>query len=194
MKNQRDEVKIKKLAMQILLQAGWFGLLLLFNNTVILQRFSLSFVHYLDVLGAAFAFTGIGICVSKISCLSQTKNGSLRIITQNCDEERIMKGVLALRDAVHNLPFYLNLTHAEDAVFCHDVFSQAHRLLGGPASCRFHLTDEQCARLRGQTTLSGAPICDEDFKMSAQGDMVAALRITRVILWMGHRKFMPQHG
>lgn len=125
---------------------------------------------------------------------SKARRGKVQSHTtaSSSEQERIMKGLCALRDAVHNLPFYLNLTHSEDAEFCHLAFSHAQRLLGGPALCGFQLTDEQCARLRGRAALSGAPLCDDDFKMSAQGDVVAALRIARVILWIDRRRFMTE--
>jgi hypothetical protein len=113
--------------------------------------------------------------------------------------ERLKKnreeGLLALRDAVHNLPFYLNLSYPEDTEFCHQAFCRiAYFATSDSQGPRMHgiLTEGQMRRLEGKGTLSGDPLTQKDFDEALAGDMTAAMRIVRVMLWEDRLRFMTK--
>lgn len=98
----------------------------------------------------------------------------------------------AARDALHNLPFHLQLEHEADATFCHLVLSRLPEILDSAvaADAGFKLSPEQRTRLLGGHALSGTPLQLHDFDRADAGDLASALRIVKVMLWLDRRRFM----
>lgn len=93
------------------------------------------------------------------------------------------RGLTALRNLTHNLPFHLNFETEDEAGFCYDVLSRSWDLLLDQEWWRpFDISPELKAKYLGKCPIiSGRHLTEEDFALAAKGDINAALYITQVI-------------
>lgn len=95
-----------------------------------------------------------------------------------------------LRDLVHNLPLDLNFETEDEATFCHEVLSCATEIAEPSGITRFVATEALSRKLLEAAFCDGGRLLKgEDFGLAAEGDIAAAMFITKLIFLKNYPRY-----